>query len=76
MAASRNPTTAARPSLGGMFFVFAWRFMCSAALAAAAPPEPGVGVESADMRNPQHFLFKPKPILFKPKRTQRKPKQT
>ena len=63
MAASRNPTTAARPSLGGYGFFFACRFIGSAALAAAAPPGDD-GVESANIRKPKQFLFKPRPFLF------------
>ena len=63
MAASRNPTTAARPSLGGYVFFFACRFIGSAALAAAAPPGDD-GVESANIRKPKQFLFKPRPFLF------------
>ena len=49
--------------LGGMVFFFACRFIGSAALAAAAPPGDD-GVESANIRKPKQFLFKPRPFLF------------
>ena len=77
-AIKRQLTGTPRPPhvrhLGGIVFVFACRFIGSAALAAAAPLG-DVGVEYDDIRKPEHFLFKPMPIQFNPNQTQRKPKQ-
>jgi hypothetical protein len=74
MAAYRNPTTAAHPSVWGYGFFFACRFIGYLPLAAAAPRD-DVGVDSAELRKPKQFHLKPKAIRFKPNQTQRKPKQ-